>query len=90
MYGRFFGWTPPNRAGLRSRRLGKLRLVALPATWQRCHYLFHLQKLYDGRQQGVASNGGKVTKGNFALGKYGFSALITDTEGNVVGLHSMR
>jgi predicted enzyme related to lactoylglutathione lyase len=38
----------------------------------------------------VSSNGGKVTKEKFALGKYGFSALITDTEGNVVGLHSMQ
>ena len=38
----------------------------------------------------VAPNGGKVTKEKFALGKYGFSALITDTEGNVIGLHSMH
>lgn len=38
----------------------------------------------------VASNGGKVTKEKFSLGKFGFAALITDTEGNVVGLHSMQ
>ena len=38
----------------------------------------------------VASNGGKVTKEKFGLGKFGFAALITDTEGNVIGLHSMQ
>ena len=38
----------------------------------------------------VASNGGKVTKEKFSLGKFGFAALIADTEGNVIGLHSMQ
>ena len=38
----------------------------------------------------VAANGGKVTKEKFALGKFGFAALVTDTEGNVIGLHSMQ
>lgn len=38
----------------------------------------------------VSSNGGKVTKKKFPIGKFGFAALITDTEGNVIGLHSMQ
>ena len=38
----------------------------------------------------VSPNGGKVTKEKFPLGKFGFAALITDTEGNVIGLHSMQ
>lgn len=38
----------------------------------------------------VASNGGKVTKAKFPLGKFGFAAHIADTEGNVIGLHSMQ
>jgi predicted enzyme related to lactoylglutathione lyase len=38
----------------------------------------------------VSSNGGKVTKEKFTLGKFGFAALISDTEGNVIGLHSMQ
>jgi len=29
-------------------------------------------------------------KDKFAIGKYGFIALVTDTEGNVIGLHSMK
>ena len=38
----------------------------------------------------VAASGGKVMKGKFSIGKYGFIALVTDTKGNVVGLHSMK
>jgi hypothetical protein len=33
--------------------------------------------------------GGKVFKPKFSIGQYGFIALVTDTEGNMIGLHSM-
>lgn len=33
--------------------------------------------------------GGKVFKEKFSIGEYGFIALVTDTEGNMIGLHSM-
>ena len=38
----------------------------------------------------VPAAGGKIMKDKFAIGKYGFIALVTDTEGNVIGLHSMK
>lgn len=38
----------------------------------------------------VEPAGGKVTQPKFAIGEYGFAALVTDTEGNIVGLHSMK
>ena len=38
----------------------------------------------------VPTAGGKIMKDKFAIGKYGFIALVTDTEGNVIGLHSMK
>ena len=38
----------------------------------------------------VPAAGGSVMKDKFAIGKYGFIALVTDTEGNVIGLHSMQ
>ncbi|MEO8268531.1 MAG: VOC family protein [Aureliella sp.] len=34
--------------------------------------------------------GGKLCKPKMAIGQYGFIALISDTEGNMVGLHSMQ
>jgi hypothetical protein len=37
----------------------------------------------------VASAGGKIFKTKTAIGPYGHIALIVDTEGNMVGLHSM-
>ena len=37
----------------------------------------------------AAENGGGIVKPKFSIGPYGFCALVTDTEGNVIGLHSM-
>jgi predicted enzyme related to lactoylglutathione lyase len=38
----------------------------------------------------VAANGGKVFKDKMPIGEHGHIALVTDTEGNMVGLHSMK
>ncbi|MDP3136083.1 MAG: VOC family protein [Burkholderiaceae bacterium] len=38
----------------------------------------------------AAPAGGSILKEKFAIGEYGHIALINDTEGNVVGLHSMK
>ena len=38
----------------------------------------------------VPASGGKIMKDKFSIGQYGFIALVTDTEGNVIGLHSMK
>lgn len=38
----------------------------------------------------AAKAGGKVFRDKFSIGEYGFIALVTDTEGNLIGLHSMR
>lgn len=38
----------------------------------------------------VTPAGGSVFKEKFSIGQYGFTALVTDTEGNMVGLHSMK
>ncbi len=38
----------------------------------------------------AAANGGGIFKDKMSIGEHGFIALVTDTEGNVVGLHSMK
>ena len=38
----------------------------------------------------AAASGGKVFKPKFSIGEYGFISLVADTEGNVIGLHSMK
>ena len=38
----------------------------------------------------AASSGGSIFKDKMSIGEYGFIALVTDTEGNVIGLHSMQ
>jgi predicted enzyme related to lactoylglutathione lyase len=36
------------------------------------------------------NSGGKLVKKKFSIGQYGYIALVTDTEGNMIGLHSMQ
>jgi uncharacterized protein len=35
-------------------------------------------------------NGGKIFREKFSIGQYGFIALVSDTEGNMIGLHSRQ
>lgn len=37
----------------------------------------------------VVAAGGKVFRQKMSIGQYGFIALVTDSEGNMLGLHSM-
>lgn len=38
----------------------------------------------------AATRGGSIFKEKFSIGQYGFIALVIDTEGNMIGLHSMQ
>ena len=38
----------------------------------------------------VAAAGGTVHRDKMSIGKYGFIVLAIDTEGNMIGLHSMQ
>jgi len=38
----------------------------------------------------VAKFGGKVLKSKFSIGEFGFCSICMDSEGNTIGLHSMR
>ena len=38
----------------------------------------------------VTKAGGKIDKSKFSIGEYGFISLVYDTEGNMIGLHSMQ
>jgi predicted enzyme related to lactoylglutathione lyase len=38
----------------------------------------------------AAANGGKIFQDKMSIGEHGFIALVEDTEGNMIGLHSMK
>ena len=38
----------------------------------------------------ASQNGGSIQREKFSIGEYGFISLILDTEGNMIGLHSMH
>ena len=41
----------------------------------------------EGRVRGA---GGKVERPKMSIGEHGFISLVVDTEGNMIGLHSMK
>jgi uncharacterized protein len=38
----------------------------------------------------VPQAGGQIAKSKFSIGEHGFISLVIDTEGNTIGLHSMK
>jgi hypothetical protein len=38
----------------------------------------------------VVPAGGKIHQSKMPIGEYGFIALVHDTEGNMIGLHSLK
>jgi uncharacterized protein len=38
----------------------------------------------------AAKAGGRIQKTKMSIGQYGYIALVIDTEGNMIGLHSMK
>jgi predicted enzyme related to lactoylglutathione lyase len=38
----------------------------------------------------VAGAGGRIHREKMSIGQYGFIVLAVDTEGNMIGLHSMK
>jgi len=38
----------------------------------------------------VEAAGGRICKPKMSIGQYGFIALVADTEGNMIGLHSLQ
>ncbi len=38
----------------------------------------------------ASTHGGKIFKEKCSIGEHGFISLVTDTEGNMIGLHSMK
>ena len=38
----------------------------------------------------VTKSGGRIERSKMAIGEYGFISLVFDTEGNIIGLHSMQ
>jgi uncharacterized protein len=38
----------------------------------------------------ITKAGGKIHRNKMSIGQYGFVSLVFDTEGNMVGLHSMK
>lgn len=38
----------------------------------------------------VVAAGGQIDRDKFSIGDYGYIALIVDSEGNMIGMHSLK
>ena len=50
---------------------------------------FHCQDCANEERR-VKEAGGRIDRSKMAIGEYGFISLVFDTEGNMIGLHSMQ
>jgi predicted enzyme related to lactoylglutathione lyase len=66
-----------------------LRKEAAPGAGGTLVYL-NVEGDLDGVITRVPTAGGTVVKPRTAIGEHGFIAIFTDTEGNCVGLHSLK
>ncbi len=66
-----------------------VRMPGFPAGGNSTLVYFHCADCAVEAGRAVAA-GGRVQKEKTSIGPYGFIALVTDTEGNMIGLHSMQ
>ena len=67
-------------------------LVKMEGVWSGCNSTIVYFACEDcAVEEGLAAqHGGKVQKAKTSIGEYGHMSLVYDTEGNLIGLHSMR
>jgi hypothetical protein len=66
-----------------------VKMEGIPSGGKSTLVYFHCEDcaVEEGR---VASSGGQVQRSKFSIGEYGHISLVIDTEGNMIGLHSMQ
>lgn len=66
-----------------------VRMEGMPSGGNSVLVYFHCEDCAREAARAQAA-GGHVHKPKTGIGPYGFIALVTDTEGNLIGLHSMQ
>ncbi|WP_263770393.1 SgcJ/EcaC family oxidoreductase [Propionivibrio soli] len=66
-----------------------VKMPDCPSTGHGALVYFHCEDCAVQAARAVEAGGG-LHKAKMSIGQYGFIALVTDTEGNMIGLHSMQ
>ncbi len=66
-----------------------VRMPGFPAGANSTIVYFNTEECGSAAAKAVQA-GGRVQKAKTSIGQYGFFALVIDTEGNIIGLHSMQ
>jgi len=82
-------WSFPGDMGSYGVPGALVRMQGVPSGGNSCLVYFHCADcaVEAGR---VSAAGGRVQRPKWSIGQYGHIALVLDTEGNMVGLHSME
>jgi predicted enzyme related to lactoylglutathione lyase len=65
-----------------------VRMAGVPSGGNTCMVYFSCKDCAVEEAR-AAATGGRVHKSKMSIGEYGHIALVLDTEGNMIGLHSM-
>ena len=76
----------PDRAGAPG---ALVKMEGFPSGGNRTIVYFTCSDCADEAKR-ASENGGRIYKDKFSIGQYGFIALVFDTEGNMIGLHSTQ
>lgn len=83
-------WTFPHQPGLEGAGGALIKAEGLQPQAAGGITIYLMSEDCAVEESRVVPNGGEVIKTKFAIGEYGFISLVKDTEGNHIGLHSMK
>ena len=82
-------WAFPMQQGQPGAAGALVRMPGIPAGKNSVLVYFHTEDCAVQAAK-AAKSGGRVEKDKFSIGQHGFIAHVVDTEGNMIGLHSMK
>ena len=82
-------WNFPMDMGASGAAGSLVRMPGFPVGRNSVIVYFHSDDCADAESR-VVPAGGRIEKSKFSIGQFGFISLVYDTEGNMIGLHSMK
>jgi predicted enzyme related to lactoylglutathione lyase len=82
-----WSWTGDQHAYGTPGALVKMKETPPPGLGTLVYFMCQDCSVEEGK---VPKLGGKIERKKMSIGEYGFISLVYDTEGNMIGLHSMK
>lgn len=82
-------WSFPMTMGLSGASGALVKMAGVPSRGNSTLVYFSCADCAEEAAR-VKQNGGKIFKDKCSIGQYGNISLVEDTEGNMIGLHSLK